>query len=106
LATLAVRLAAGWAFSQLNIDGLVAIVDERNLASRGVALAAGFELEGAAEPWEYSESGVMLRYAQSRGRWLQTTLEEGRVRRGEMLPNPALQLTTDLPPSGRSGGRS
>jgi RimJ/RimL family protein N-acetyltransferase len=66
LATLAVRLAAEWAFSHLDIVGLVAIVDERNVASRRVALAAGFALEGPAEPWEYSESGVMLRYAHSR----------------------------------------
>jgi RimJ/RimL family protein N-acetyltransferase len=66
LATLAVRLAAEWAFSHLDIDGLVAVVDEKNVASMGVALAAGFTLEGPAEAWEYSESGVMLRYAQSR----------------------------------------
>jgi RimJ/RimL family protein N-acetyltransferase len=73
LATRAVRLAAQWAFSELDIDGLVAIVDERNVASRGVALASGFQLEGPAEAWEYSESGVMLRYARARGTCLPGT---------------------------------
>jgi predicted acetyltransferase/RimJ/RimL family protein N-acetyltransferase len=66
LATLAVRLAAEWAFNHLDIDGLVAVVDEKNVASRGVALAAGFVLEGPAEAWEYSESGFMLRYVRKR----------------------------------------
>jgi hypothetical protein len=33
-----------------------------NTASRGVAESPGFKLDGGAEPWEYSESGVMLRY--------------------------------------------
>jgi RimJ/RimL family protein N-acetyltransferase len=70
LATRAVRLAARWAFSELDIEGLVAIVDESNVASIGVALASGFQLEGPAEAWEYSESGVLLRYAQTRRRWL------------------------------------
>jgi hypothetical protein len=101
-----VRLAAEWAFSHLDIDALVAVVDEKNVASRGVALAAGFALEGPAEAWEYSESGVMLRYAHSRDLGSQLLPEAGRVRAGETLPNPALQLTSDLPPSGRSGGRS
>ena len=77
LATRAVRLAAGWAFSQLDIDGLVAVVDERNVASRAVALASGLKLEGPAEAWEYSESGVMLRYAQSRALWLHNSGDPG-----------------------------
>lgn len=94
LATLAVRLAAGWAFSQLDIDGLVAVVDERNVASRGVALASGFELEGLADAWEYSESGVMLRYAQSRGLWLQMAPEAGKRREGQMQPNPGVRQTS------------
>jgi RimJ/RimL family protein N-acetyltransferase len=70
LATQAVRLASRWALTHLDADGLVAIVDEQNVASRGVALAAGFTLEGLADPWEYSESGVMLRYVLDRGRLL------------------------------------
>jgi RimJ/RimL family protein N-acetyltransferase len=41
---------------------VVAVMDERNEASRRVAAAAGFSFGGPAEPWEYSESGVMLRY--------------------------------------------
>jgi len=62
IATRAVQLASRWAFSQLAATALVAVIDERNEASRRAATAAGFALDGPAEPWEYSESGVMLRY--------------------------------------------
>lgn len=62
LARKATRLAAEWAFKHLRAPAVVAVVDEANTASRGVAEGAGFKLDGFAEPWEYSESGVMLRY--------------------------------------------
>lgn len=58
----AVSAVAAWANENLDVSALVAVVDELNVASRGVVEAAGFHLEGRAEPWEYSESGVMLRY--------------------------------------------
>ena len=61
------RLAAEWAFEHLPATAVVAIVDEANTASRRVAEEAGFKLEGRAEPWEYSESGVMLRYVLDHG---------------------------------------
>ena len=61
-ATAAVRSAAAWGLEHLPIDAVVAIVDERNIASRRVAENAGFTLDGSAEPWEHTESGVMLRY--------------------------------------------
>ena len=97
LATLAVRLAAEWAFSHLDIDALVAVVDEKNVASKGVALAAGFALEGPAEAWEYSESGVMLRYAHSRDPGSQLLPEAGRALAGGTPPNPACSPTSSLP---------
>lgn len=62
IATRAVRLASRWALDQLAPRAIVAVIDERNEASRRVAIAAGFVLDGRADPWEYSESGVMLRY--------------------------------------------
>ena len=62
LASSSVRLAAEWAFRNLGVTAVVAIIDEMNLASRGVAARAGFTLEGLAEPWEHSESGTMLRF--------------------------------------------
>ena len=60
VATAAVMLAAAWGLEHLDIDAVVAIVNEDNVASRGVATAAGFELDGRAEPWEQTESGVMM----------------------------------------------
>jgi RimJ/RimL family protein N-acetyltransferase len=62
VATQAVRTASQWAFEHLEVDAVVAVIDERNHASRGVAEKAGFVLEGPAEPWEYSETGPMVRY--------------------------------------------
>lgn len=62
LARKVARLAAEWALEHLPATAVVAVVDEANTASRRVAEEAGFKLEGSAEPWEYSESGVMLRY--------------------------------------------
>ncbi len=62
VATAAVTLAATWGFEHLDIDALVAIINEHNVASRGVATGAGFVLDGRAEPWEHTESGLMLRY--------------------------------------------
>ena len=58
----AVRAVSEWAADALDVTAVVAIVDELNDHSRRVAAGAGFILEGPAEPWEYSESGVMLRY--------------------------------------------
>ena len=60
--TAAVQLAVAWGVEHLPVDGFVAIVDERNIASRRVAEHAGFALEGEAEAWEHTESGPMLRY--------------------------------------------
>jgi hypothetical protein len=54
--------------THLPVDGFVAIVDERNIASCGVAERAGFTLDGPAEPWEHTESGPMLRYVFSPSR--------------------------------------
>jgi RimJ/RimL family protein N-acetyltransferase len=62
LASSAVRLATEWAFEHLGVRAVVAVVDEQNVASLGVAQKAGFRPDGPADSWEYSESGVMLRY--------------------------------------------
>ena len=62
VATRAVRLASAWALANLPVAAVVAVVDERNVASLGVVRAAGFVLEGPAEPWEHVESGRMLRF--------------------------------------------
>jgi RimJ/RimL family protein N-acetyltransferase len=62
LATAAATLAARWGLEHLDTDAVVAIIDEHNIASRGVVTGAGFVLDGPAEPWEHTESGVMLRY--------------------------------------------
>jgi RimJ/RimL family protein N-acetyltransferase len=62
VATRAVRLASAWAFETLDVSAVVAIIDEQNTASRRVAERVGFVLDGLAEPWEYSETGVMARY--------------------------------------------
>ena len=67
-ATEAVQLAVAWGVTHLPVDGFVAIVDERNIASRRVAERAGFTLDGPAEPWEHAESGPMLRYVFSPSR--------------------------------------
>jgi RimJ/RimL family protein N-acetyltransferase len=62
LAAAAVRLAAAWAFDQIGVSALVAVVDERNLASRRTAEASGFVPDGPADPSEHGEHGVMVRY--------------------------------------------
>lgn len=62
LATRAVRVASTWALETLAVSAVVAVIDEQNVASRQVAERAGFVLEGPAEPWESSETGIMLRY--------------------------------------------
>ena len=62
LASKSLRLAAEWAFPNLGVSAVVAVIDELNLASRDAAMKAGFSLEGPAEPWEHSESGSMLRF--------------------------------------------
>jgi RimJ/RimL family protein N-acetyltransferase len=67
-ATAAVVLAVAWAAEHLAVEEFVAVIDERNLASREVAERAGFTLDGAAEPWEHAESGPMLRYMFSSAR--------------------------------------
>jgi RimJ/RimL family protein N-acetyltransferase len=46
LATRAVRLAAGWAATELGLRTLEIVVHEDNAASQGVARAAGFTPEG------------------------------------------------------------
>jgi RimJ/RimL family protein N-acetyltransferase len=58
----AARLASSWALSNLGVPAVVAVIDELNTASRAVAERAGFRLDGNAEPWEYGETGTMLRY--------------------------------------------
>ena len=68
VATEAVQLATRWAFANLPIDAVVAVIDERNVASLGVARRAGFAADGVAEPWEYSERGRMLRFVLTGGR--------------------------------------
>ncbi|HSM65763.1 MAG TPA: GNAT family N-acetyltransferase [Ilumatobacteraceae bacterium] len=62
LATRAAQMASTWAFETLGVSAVVAIIDEQNVASRQVAERAGFVLDGRAEPWEYSETGIMLCY--------------------------------------------
>ncbi len=60
--TRAVRLAVIHAEQALTVERLVIITDAGNLGSRGVALAAGFRLEGPADPYEHIEIGPMLRF--------------------------------------------
>lgn len=62
LATEAISLATAWGFGNLPVDATVAIIDERNTASRSTAERSGFILDGPAEAWEYDESGPCLRY--------------------------------------------
>ena len=62
VATEAVSVAVQWAFANLDIDAVVAIIDEQNIASLSVARRAGFVRDGPAESWEYSETGPMLRF--------------------------------------------
>jgi [ribosomal protein S5]-alanine N-acetyltransferase len=62
LAVEAIRLATRWAFDHLPIDGVVAVVDEANVASRATAERSGFTFDGVAEPWEYDETGPCVRY--------------------------------------------
>jgi RimJ/RimL family protein N-acetyltransferase len=62
LACGAALAAATWAFENLGVTAVVAVIDDHNVASRAVAERAGFRLDGAADPSEHSESGMMLRY--------------------------------------------
>jgi RimJ/RimL family protein N-acetyltransferase len=62
VATRALNLACEWALDNLPISAVVAVIHPDNVASQGVALGAGFSLEGWAERWEYGETGPMLRY--------------------------------------------
>lgn len=64
-ATRAVRLAIDYARRALPVTRMVVIIDEQNTAARGVAEAAGFTLEGPADPSEHVELGEMLRYVSS-----------------------------------------
>jgi RimJ/RimL family protein N-acetyltransferase len=66
LATKAVRLATRWAFAELNITAVVAVIDERNVISQRVARSAGLVLDGPADPSEHGESGVMLRFVMTK----------------------------------------
>lgn len=62
VATEAVRLAVAWAGAHLGVVTVVAVVDERNVASRAVVERAGFVLDGPADPDEHTEPGPMLRF--------------------------------------------
>lgn len=64
-ATRAVRLAVDYARKALPVQRVVIITDTTNLASRGVAEGAGFELDGPADPREHVEIGEMIRYVRS-----------------------------------------
>ncbi|MCA9704359.1 MAG: GNAT family N-acetyltransferase [Myxococcales bacterium] len=64
-ASRAVRLAADYARRALPVERLVIITDAGNEAARGVAEAAGFGLDGPADPSEYVELGEMLRYVRT-----------------------------------------
>lgn len=64
-ATRAVRLAVDYAREALPVQHLVIITDTANAASRRVAEAAGFTLDGPADPSEHVEMGQMLRYVHS-----------------------------------------
>ena len=66
VASRAVRLASTWAFANLGVDAVVAVVHPDNLASQGVAMAAGFIDDGWADDWEYGETGPMRRYLLAR----------------------------------------
>ena len=61
-ASAAVRMAVDYAHSVLGLERLVIITDTKNTPSRGVAEAAGFRLDGPADPAEHIEIGEMLRY--------------------------------------------
>jgi RimJ/RimL family protein N-acetyltransferase len=61
-ASRAVRLAVIHAEQALPVERLVIITDAANVASQGVALAAGFRLDGPADPNEHIEMGDMLRF--------------------------------------------
>jgi RimJ/RimL family protein N-acetyltransferase len=71
----AARLASEWALAHMPINAVVAIVDKENIASRRVVEGGGFRFDGLADPSEYSETGVMLRYV----------LEAGDVRAADSL---------------------
>lgn len=64
-ATRAVLVLCAYAASALPVQAAAAVIDTENEASRRVAERAGFTLEGPAEPWEYSETGAMLRYVRA-----------------------------------------
>lgn len=61
-ASRAVRLAVVHAEQSLPVDRLVIVTDAHNLASQGVAVAAGFQPDGPADPLEHVELGPMLRF--------------------------------------------
>lgn len=67
VASEAIGLATAWALQHLPIDAVVAVIDELNVASIAAARSAGFRLDGQAAPWEYDETGVMLRYVRPAG---------------------------------------
>jgi RimJ/RimL family protein N-acetyltransferase len=50
-ATIAVRLAAGWAFATLGIQRISLTTAPENLASQQVAARAGFRAEGLLRSW-------------------------------------------------------
>jgi RimJ/RimL family protein N-acetyltransferase len=64
---LAVGLAADWAFRNLEVRAIVAVINPENAASVAVARSAGFEEDGWAEAWEYGETGPMVRYVLAPG---------------------------------------
>lgn len=64
-ATRAVRLVCTHALAAMPVTQLVIITDHDNAASRGVAEAAGFVLDGPADPWEHVELGDKLRYVRA-----------------------------------------
>lgn len=64
-ASRAVRLAVIHAEQAMPIERLVIITDAANEASQRVALAAGFRLDGPADPLEHVELGAMLRFVRA-----------------------------------------
>jgi len=64
-ASRAVRLVSDYALEALPVERLVITTDATNTASRGVASAAGFRLDGPADPDEHVELGEMLRYVRT-----------------------------------------
>lgn len=62
VAAAAVRQAVEYAFADLGVPAVVAVIDPRNVASIAVAQRCGFRDDGPAAPWEYGETGPMVRY--------------------------------------------